>query len=130
MTQEPMERDAALAQALAEADANPMDEGADWTALRRATNTRAATELANRRVRRRLRVALPASVAAGIALFVLVARAPDQRGVSPASPRTTASGITIEEILDDSVSDGQVRALLAGARDVDALLLIAAEEAP
>jgi len=129
MTHEPMERDAALGRALAEVT-TPMDEGADWTALRRATNARAAAELAKRRVSRRMRMALPASVAAGIALFVLVARAPDQMGVDPATQGTAAGDITIEEIFDDNVSDGQVRALLAGAREADALLLIAAAEAP
>ena len=90
-------------------------------------NAGAAAELANRRVAARMRIALPATIAAGFALFVLVARAPEQ-GATPAMQGTAAGDLTIEEIFDDNVSDGQFRALLSGADEADALLLIAAAE--
>jgi hypothetical protein len=128
MTHEPMERDAALAKALADVVEDPMTGPAGWSDLRRATNARAAAELAKRRFRRRMRVALPASAAAGIALFVIVARAPDRTGAPSPSGEVAAGGSTIDELLDANVSDGEFRALVAGAADANELLLIAAEE--
>lgn len=128
MTQEPMERDAALAEHLSAVVADPMSDADCWSDLRRATTARAASELAKRRMRRRMRLVLPASAAAGIALFVLVSRAPDDAGQQTAASGTATSAVTIDELLDANVSDRQFRALVAGAADANELLLIAAED--
>ena len=126
MTQEPMERDEALGAALGGVAGHASDARVDWGALRSVINTRAASELARRRARRtRMRFLLPASVAASIALFVVVARAPQQ---PPAMPTAPSSQVSIEQLLDANVSDGEFRALLTGATEIDDLLAIAAEE--
>lgn len=123
MTHEPLERDTELAAQLDGLAGDAMRTAEQWSGLRRAIDARAASELTRRRTRRRMRLALPASVAAGIALFVVVSRPPSSREPSPAAD---AGAISIEELLDANVSEGQFRALVAGAADADELLLIAA----
>ena len=66
-------------------------------------------------------------VLTGTALFVLVARAPEQ-SLTPSFQNSVAGQLSIEELLDADVTDGQFRALLSGAGEVDDLLAIAAEE--
>lgn len=124
MTHEPLERDTELAAQLGGLADGPLRTPADWSELRRAVGARAASDLARRRTRRRMRLALPASVAAGIALFVVVSRSPSPQRAPSAGDAVSA--ITIEELLDANVSDVQFRALVAGAADADELLLIAA----
>jgi hypothetical protein len=128
MKDEPVERDPALAEALAPL-LDPSGRSTDWEALRRATNARAASELAKRRFRRRMRIALPATAAAGIALFVFVARGPEWGSGQPTSP-VVGSEASIDELLGVNVSEGQFRAVLAGADETNELLLIAAAEEP
>src|SRR5687768_5711944 len=72
MTHEPMERDAAVADALAGLAADRMSHGVNWPGLRRTVNATAASELGRRRRRHRMRVALPMSLVAGFVLFMLV----------------------------------------------------------
>jgi hypothetical protein len=127
MIEEPMERDRTLADALADVAGEPVG-GSGWTELRHAVNTRAAVELARRRQqRRRTRIVIPASLAAGIALFVVVSQAPD-RNVAPSVQRALTGQVSIDDLLDANVSDGQFRALVSGAGDANDLLSIAAEE--
>jgi hypothetical protein len=124
---EPIERDAELGAALHDA-AGGQANGVDWMRLRRAINDGAADELARRRRSQRARVfAVPATIAAGFALFVLVARAPEQ-GLTPSFQSSAAGQRSIEELLDADVSDGQFRALVSGADEANELLAIAAEE--
>ena len=126
MTHEPMERDEGLGEALSGITGTVTNARVDWSGLRGAINARAASELTRRRARRtRMRFMLPASVAASIALFVVVARAPHE---TPAVTTTPSSQVSIEELLDANVSDGEFRALLTGATEIDDLLAIAAEE--
>ena len=121
------ERDAALGAALRDVTGD-QDTTVDWTRLRSTINASAATELARRRRVRRVRVlAIPATIAASVALFVLVVRAPEP-GVTPSMQSSAAGQLSIEELLDAEVSDGQFRAWLSGADDADDLLSIAAED--
>ena len=122
-----IERDAELGAALRDATGDEAQH-VNWSRLRSSINAGAATELARRRRSRRTRTfVVPATMAAGFALFVLVARTPEQSLTS--SFQSSATGqISIEELLDADVSDRQFRALLAGAGEVDDLLAIAAEE--
>ena len=127
MTNDPLARDPALGAALAEAAADPMHEAVDWTGLQRAITERASLELTRRRSRRRrMRIAIPAGLAAAIALFALVTRTPDRAAIVNPTPGTPRSEASIDELLDANVSDGQFRALLSGADDADDLLSIAA----
>jgi hypothetical protein len=127
MTDDLFARDPALGAALAEAAADPMHEVVDWTGLQRAINERASLELTRRRSRRRrMRIAIPAGLAAAIALVALVTRVPDRAAIVNPTPGTPRSEASIEELLDANVSDGQFRALLSGADDADDLLSIAA----
>ncbi len=132
MNYEPVERDAALERALRQAVANPAQDRVNWAALSDAVTRRAAPELARRRLRHRLiRVAIPAALAASLALFVLASRPPDPTNVGRPSHELAASPVgevTVDELLDADVSDVQFRALLFGATEADELLLIAAEE--
>ena len=126
MTQEPIERDAVLAEQLRQVVAEPMNGPDEWSALRRATTARAASGLAKRRLWRRMRIALPASAAAGFALFVLVGQGPEDAGTRTAQGGMAGSALTIDELLDANLTDRQFRALAAGAADANELLLIAA----
>lgn len=72
------------------------------------------------------RFVVPATIAAGFALFMLAVRTPD-RSLTP-SFQNAADQLSIEELLDADVSDRQFRALLAGAGEVDDLLAIAAQD--
>jgi hypothetical protein len=131
MTDEPMHRDAELREALGDVVAGPNDELVDWVELRRSINQRAASELGRRRVRYgRMRFAIPAALAASLALFLLVSRADRTGGEALVGPSGTGAGTraTIDELLDANLSDGQFRALLFGATEADDLLLSAAEE--
>lgn len=130
MTDERLTRDPALGDALAEAAADPMDERVDWTALRRAINAGASSELTRRRSRRRpMHIAIPAAgLAAGIALTVLVTRAPERADVGNLPHSTVGAEASIDELLDANVSDRQFRALLSGAGEANDLLSIAAGE--
>ena len=121
------ERDPELGAALRDATGDQAN-GMDWTRLRGAINAGAAAELARRRRRQRARVfAVPATIAAGFALFVLVVRAPEQ-GLTPSFQSSAAGQLSIEELLDADVSEGQFRALVSGADEANELLSIAAEE--
>lgn len=128
MTDEPLEPDSALRDALIDAAGDPRDAQPNWTELRHAINTRAAAELGRRRVqRRRTRFVIPASLAAGVALFMLVSRLPD-RTVAPSVRDTGVAQVSIDDLLDANVTDGQFRALVSGASDANDLLSIAAGE--
>lgn len=129
MTDEPIDRDAALEAMIREVASDPMAQSVDWAELRRGIEARAASELGRRRRRRRLRVVIPASLAACLALL-LVSQAVEQTSVDATRDRAAVSvePVTIDELLDADVSEGQFRALLAGAADADDLLMIAAEE--
>lgn len=134
MTHEPLERDPALERALRSVAADPERVPVDWAGLRGTIGGQAAAELARRRARQRwMRVAIPAALAASIALLVVVSRAPEQRvgnaGLGRAAT-ATAGTVTVDELLDADVSDRQFRALLFGASEADDLLMIAAEEEP
>jgi len=129
MTDELFRRDPELGAALAEATADPTNEGVDWAELRRAINARASLELTRRRARRRrVLIAIPASLAAGIALFVLVSRAPGRSDLGAPANSVAGTETSIDELLDANVSDGQFRALLSGADEANDLLSIAAGE--
>jgi hypothetical protein len=122
-----IERDPELGAALRDATGDEA-QNVDWSRLRHAINAGATAELARRRQRRRARrFVMPATIAAGLALFVIVARAPEQR-LTPSFQTRAADQISIEELLDADVSERQFRALLAGAGEVDDLLAIAAGE--
>jgi hypothetical protein len=122
-----IERDPELGAALREATGDEA-QNVNWSRLRSAISVGATTELARRRQRRWARTfVMPATIAAGFALFVLVARAPAP-SLAPSFQRGAADQISIEELLDADVSDGQFRALLAGAGEVNDLLAIAAGE--
>jgi hypothetical protein len=129
MTDEPLQRDPAMARALGEIT-DDIRASADVTRLRHAIGERAASELARRRQgRKRTGLFMPASLAAGITLFVLVAHGP--RPVVAPDPSNQAAltdVVSIDELLDANVSDGQFRALVSGAGDANDLLSIAAEE--
>ena len=121
------ERDPELGAALRDATGDQAN-GMDWTRLRGAINAGAAAELARRRRSQRARVfAVPATIAAGFALFVLVVRAPEQ-GLTPSFQSSAAGQLSIEELLDANVSDRQFQALVSGADEANELLSIAAEE--
>ena len=129
MTDEMFTRDPALGDALAEAAADPMHERVDWSGLRHAINARASLELTRRRSRRRLmRIAIPAGIAAGLALTVLVTRAPEPTDVGNLTHSIVGAETSIDELLDANVSDRQFRALLSGAGEANDLLSIAAGE--
>jgi hypothetical protein len=114
---------------LAEASADPINEPVDWGGLRRAINARASLELTRRRSRRRLtHIAIPAGLAAAIALFAVVTRAPERDGIMAPVGSTVGAEISIDELLDANVSDRQFRALLTGADEANDLLSIAAGE--
>jgi len=123
------ERDLELGAALRDATGDPAKE-VDWTRLRGAINSGAAAELARRRRSQRARVfVVPATIAAGFALFVLVARAPEQ-GLRPSLQSSATGSLSIEELLDADVSDRQFRALVSGADEANDLLSIAAQDTP
>ena len=122
-----IERDPELGAALRDV-AGEESQNVNWSRLRGAINADATAELARRRQSRRARAfVVPATIAAGFALFVLVARAPEQ-SLTPSFQNSAAGQLSIEELLDADVTDGQFRALLSGAGEVDDLLAIAAEE--
>lgn len=127
MTFEPIERDPGLGAALRDASGDASPSGAEWATLRARITGHAAAELARRRRARRLRFAIPAGLAASIALLVL-ARGPGFTRVEPASAPVvaTAGDASIDALLDGSLSERQVRALLSGAGEAEDLLLIAA----
>ena len=128
MSDESMNRDATLGDALVDVVPDAMNECASWTELRRGINARAASELMRRRQRRRrARIFIPAGVAAGFALFVLLTRAPHQTDVTTANP-SVEPALSIDELLDANLSDGQFRALVSGASETNDLLTIAAQD--
>ena len=126
MTDEPLTRDRTLGDALAEANGHPIDAHVDWTALERAVAARASFELMRRRARRRMRVAIPAGLAAAIALVAFLTRPAEQTAIVNAPGLQQQS--SIDELLDANVSDGQFRALVSGAGEANELLSIAAGE--
>jgi hypothetical protein len=126
MNNEPLDRDHRLGDALADAD--PFDAGVDWTALRNTIARSAEPQLARRRVRGRTRFTIPASLAAGIALFILVAGAPFSSRPVPTGTTVAIIRQPIDDLLDADVSDVQFRAMVSGASDADELLAIAAQE--
>jgi hypothetical protein len=128
MTDEPLEHDAALSDALTDIAGDARDTQPAWAELRGAINAHAASELRRRRLqRRRARFVMPASLAAGIALFMLVSRLPD-RTLAPSVHNSGAAQVSIDDLLDANVTDGQFRALVSGASDANELLSIAAGE--
>lgn len=129
MTGGGLKRDPELADLLGEIAGNAADERTDWTALQQAIAAGAASELARRRGRSRWRrMVIPASLAAGIALFVALARAPGGNGSDPSAQSAASGQVTIDELLDADLSDGQFRALVSGAGDATDLLAIAAQD--
>jgi hypothetical protein len=136
MTDEVLQRDPELGAALADLAGDLMPVRADVTSLRHAINRKAASELARRRAPRRVRVFIPASLAAGIAVFLLVRGVPSPSLLDPnrqplpvpSTQAALAGPGSIEELLDANVSDGQFRALVSGANDANDLLSIAAGE--
>ena len=121
-----IERDPELGAALRDATSDEA-HNVNWSRLRSAISADASTELARRRQSRRTRrFVIPATIAAGFALFMLVVRAPEQ-SLTPTF-QNAADPLSIEELLDADVTDGQFRALLAGAGEVNDLLAIAAED--
>lgn len=130
MTEGPLERDDVLADALRAAAGEPAHTDTDWDALRSAIARRAAPELARRRRPRRARIFIPATLAASFVLFALFTRLPERTPETGDDGATIAAApVTIDDILDANVSDRQFRALLFGAAEADALLLMAASEA-
>lgn len=128
MTEGPLERDDVLTDALRAAAEDPTHHDVDWDGLRRAIAQRAAPELARRRKPRRARIVIPATLAASFVLFALVTQV-WQRGASVDDGATLAAApLTIDDIFDADVSDRQFRALLFGAAEADALLLMAASD--
>jgi hypothetical protein len=124
-----MERDTALGNALRSVADVPMDRHVHWAELRRSINERAAPELTRRRSRhRRMLIVIPAALAAGFALFLLLSGTPEQSTVNPPPEAIAAGEVPIEDLLDADISDGQFQALLSGAAEADDLLLIAAAE--
>jgi hypothetical protein len=122
-----IERDPELGAALRDATGDEAQH-VNWSRLRGAINADATTELARRRHSRRARAfVIPATIAAGFALFVLVARAPEQ-SLTPSFQSSAADQLSIEELLDADVSDGQFRALVSGADELNDLLSIAATD--
>jgi hypothetical protein len=133
MTHERLERDSTIGTALRSVAADPGRVPVDWVGLRGTIARQAATELARRRGRHRwIRVAIPAALAASIALLLLVSRGPEEQVVADTGVErlaTAAAGpATVDKVLDADVSDRQFRALLFGADEVEDLLMIAAEE--
>jgi hypothetical protein len=127
MSDETMERDLELAEALRVAMGDVPEEQVDWSGLREAVGRRAAPALAKHRATRlRRRVFAPgAAVAASAALLVFALRG------TPSGPQANAvntggAEVTLEQMLDLDASDEEVRALLSGAGDMDELLLLAA----
>jgi hypothetical protein len=127
MNYEPPDRDRTLGDALTDASGSPVDAQVDWARLRRAINNGAAPELARRRAGRRTRFVIPANLAAGIALFLVVAGVPHST-TSPTLTTASTRHQAIDELLDADVSDVQFRAMVSGASDADELLAIAAQE--
>jgi len=122
-----IERDPELGAALRDATGDEA-QNVNWSRLRGAINADATTELARRRQSQRARAfVIPATIAAGFALFVLVARAPEQ-SLTPSFQSSAADQLSIEELLDADVSDGQFRALVSGADELNDLLSIAATD--
>ncbi len=127
MTTDGMQHDEAIGAALRAAGREAA--GVDWETLRSAINGRVAPDLTVRRVRRRLRVIVPAALAASVALFLLIA--PMRERDAPGAPAANGAGVrplTVEEMFDMEISDRQFRALLRGAADANELLLVAAAE--
>ena len=117
-----MERDPELRALLARVSGEaPLDQ-VDWEALHRRTVERASSATVRRFwVSRRVRAFLGTAMAASVALLFMVTRSGDVGSGELSDP-------TLEEILTSDVSDEELRALLAGAGGVDALLLLAASE--
>ena len=101
----------------------------DTEELGRAIVRRAAPELARRRAREQRRwLIAPLALAASIALLLYSVPLPPEGASTVARAAADAGGErqSVERLLDADVSDRQFRALLSGATDTDALLLIAA----
>lgn len=128
----PIERDVELVAALREAAGDDPD-AVDWVRLERTIARRAAPALARRRLRYRgKRLAIPAALAASLAVLLLSS---SREGPSPAVgsrpvQTATAGGMTVDDLLDAELSDAQFRAVLFGAGEAEDLLLIAAETRP
>jgi hypothetical protein len=128
MKYEPLDRDLTLGDALADAAGESVDARVNWAELRRAIGAGAAAELTRRRARRRSRLAIPTSLAAGIALFVLIAGVPYPTTAPTLTTASIARHQPIDDLLDANVSDVQFRAMVSGASDTDELLAIAAQD--
>lgn len=106
------------------------DEPVDWAALQRAIVAQGGAELGRRRStpRRWTMVAGAAAVAAGLALLLIGPA--ERRGVSAPAPVRDAAGVSpsVDHLLNDRMTDEELRAVLAGADEADALLLLAADE--
>ena len=139
---ERMESDIEVREMLTALGGEPPMEEMDWRQLRRRIGAAAAPTLAAQRARmRRTRTALGGlALAASSAALLLLPAAPRAPagpagsapegpvGAQPGGNPMTAGGITLDELFDADLSDEEFRALLEGGADVDALLMIAAEE--
>ncbi len=120
-------RDPELARLLGTMAEGRPAEADDLDALRLRVSIGAVPELRRRRWRQRARLGIPATLAAGVALMLVVSRPP---GPAPESGAHTpgAGPVTTERLLDADVTDDELRAVLSGAIDADDLLLIAAAD--
>lgn len=119
-----MERDPELGALLARVSGEAPVDQVEWDALRRGAVERASAVSVRRfALRRRVRAFLGTAMAASVALLFMVTRSGNV-----GSGELSAGDPTLDEILSSDVSDEELRALLAGAGGVDALLLLAASE--
>jgi hypothetical protein len=131
MSHDPVERDPALRQALRDVAVDPLERQIDWSELSRTIGRRASPELARRRWRNRARrLAIPAALVASVLLLlqVLGTSQPASETHRGEAVAAAAGPVTVEELLETDVSDGQFRALLYGAAEAEDLLLIVAAE--
>lgn len=143
---EPLERDPEVRELLAAAGAEPRMDDAEWGELRRRIGAGAAPALAERRARiRRTRTVLGGlALAASVAALLFLPSAPrvpagagspaeplagTPSGARPeGEPELAVGGLTVDELFDADMTDEEFRTLLEGGPNVDALLMIAAEE--
>jgi hypothetical protein len=138
MNDDPLDRDPELGALLRDANASLEDgDKPDWDRLRRDTVARATPELVRLREvaagsgthgRRPARWWAsrvgPVALAASLALLVVLQstrQTETATGVQPAL-------LSIDDIMDADISDDEFRAVLFGAADADALLLLAAAD--
>jgi len=128
MTSDSTDPDPRLREALSEV-VSSAGERVDWAALHHRVVVSAEVELARRRhaARRRLVGVALGAVAAVLAVMLLG----PSRWMSGEQESVPDGGllVSVDELLNDRRSDDELRAVLDGADEADALLLIAADEA-